>query len=217
MTRQTEMSQSSRIPSSGVFVTPAEMFTKEPRPFDDQYAQRCLRVLRMALVLHGKGFHGLRVFPYEYPLAYRIELFPSAYADPKGIKYNSERLGEQTARERLIARHSGASGEKYFGWDDVAGFSAEKLALVFIERFPALARATYHLDFAYVGWFATLFAHCQYGFLPYLFAEYEDEGDFLHLRQVGNSVAGSEMDRFPLPPSPSGGSTMHPHPAPEWL
>ncbi len=44
-------------------------------PFADTYWRRCLRVLRMVNILHGKGFQGLRVFPYIYPLAYRIELF----------------------------------------------------------------------------------------------------------------------------------------------
>jgi hypothetical protein len=77
------------------FQTPSEIFLVEPKPFDDVYARRCFRVLRMAAILHGKGFHGLRVFPYHYPLAYRIKLFPADFVSRNGVRYDYELFNEK--------------------------------------------------------------------------------------------------------------------------
>jgi len=57
------------------FIASAEIFSEASKPFRDDYGQRCLRVSRMVAILHGMGFHGLRVYPYQYPLAYRIDFF----------------------------------------------------------------------------------------------------------------------------------------------
>ncbi len=208
------MSPSGQAAAGTRFATPAAMFAAEPAPFEDEYARRCFRVLRMVAVLHGKGFHGLRVFPYKYPLAYRIELYPASYADRDGIRHRCE---EELERAKLIAKHSGANGANYFGWDDVATGSAQTLALKFIERFPELACASYHLDFAYAGWYATLLAHCQYGYLPFLFGKFEDEIGAMWLHPAGTGARESGMDRFPLPPSPSDGPVLEPRPVPAWL
>ncbi|RMF35435.1 MAG: hypothetical protein D6754_13275 [Alphaproteobacteria bacterium] len=128
-----------------------------------------------------------------------------------------DRNDDELERKQLIARHSGANDAKFFGWEDVAQLSAHKLALVFVERFPQLARATYHFDFAYAGWFATLLAHCEYGYLPYLFAEYEEEIGVMRMRQFGQVRTVHKLDYFPLPPSPSCGNRLDPHPKPKWL
>lgn len=199
------------------FIAPSEIFTEAPKPFDDEYARRCFRVLRMVAVLHGKGFHGLRVFPYMYPLAYRIEIFPAAFADRTGVKYDYDLSHSILEQKRLIARHSGANESHYFGWEDAGSFSAHQLALRFIERFPDLARATYFFDYAYAGWFATLLAHCEYGHLPYLFGEYEEELGVLRIRHFGRQTTEYNLDWFPLPPSPSGGVQLDPRPVPRWL
>jgi hypothetical protein len=196
-----------------VYDVPERLFREKPAPFKDAYARRCFRVLRMVGVLHGKGFHGLRVLPYEYPLAYRIELYPARYADTDGVKYRSELIDAQPNRRHLVARHSGASDEQYFGWEDVAGVDAHDLALEFLKRFPDLARESFGLDYAYAGWFSTLLQVCEYGFLPYRYAEYEEEGRALHLRSLGDT----KMDWFPLPPSPSHGSRLRPSGELPWL
>jgi hypothetical protein len=185
------------------------MFAEEPRPFEDEYARRCFRVLRMASILHGKGFHGLRVFPYVYPLAYRVELYPAAFADQDGVKC---RGSVDLEHKRLMARYSGASETEYFGWQDAKQLSAHALALLFVERFPELAGATYHLDFAYAGWFATLLAHCEYGYLPYLFGEYEEEIGVMRMRRIAREERPDEMKCFPLPPHPSGRFSLEPRP-----
>ena len=197
------------------FITPSEIFTEEPKPFSDAHKRRCLRVLRMVAILHGKGFHGLRVFPYIAAIgAYRIELYPAVYSDLDGVKY---RFSDDLERQRLIARHSGADEAQFFGWTDAVELTAHALALAFVDRFSELARASYHIDYAYAGWFATLLAHCEYGHLPYLLSEYEEEMDVMRIHHVGEKKTAYQMDWFPLPPTPSGGLSMDPRPSPKWL
>jgi hypothetical protein len=152
-----------------------------------------------------------------YPLAYRIELYPADYTNRNGVSYNSEISDDTLESEHLIARHSGASDAQFFDWEDAINLNAHQLALLFIERFPELARATYHFDFAYVGWYATLLAHCEYGQLPYLFGEYEEEIGVMRMHIAGRITTVHKMDWFPLPPTPSGGVSMDPQPAPSWM
>jgi hypothetical protein len=194
------------------FQTPARILQVAPEPIADPYWRRCHRVLRMVSVLHGKGFHGLRVFPYDYPLAYRIELYPARYAEPDGVKYLQDSMPEGMD-SRMIARHSGANETEFFGWKDAHAADAQQLALLFLQRFPELCRESYRLDYSYVGWFATLLAHCDYGFLPYLFAEHEEEIGVFRMHQIG----GTGLEYFPLPPGANFGQTFVPEPEIEWL
>jgi hypothetical protein len=194
------------------FETPSNIFSEAPKSIADPYWRRCHRVLRMIAILHGKGLHGLRFFPYEYPLAYRIELYPARYAEADGVKYREQEMSSGM-ESRMIARHSGANGAKFFDWDDAQSADAQQLALLFIKRFPELCREAYHLDFAYVGWFATLLAHCDYGFLPYLFGEYESEMGAFRMRSIENGG----LEYFSLPPGTSFGQTFIPKPGVKWL
>lgn len=211
------MTEVDRPPSTIPFDVPNRVFTEAPKPFEDSYFRRCFRLLRMASILHMKGFQGLRVFPYIYPLAYRIELYPSIYASSDGVSYNWELSNEWMEERRVIARYSGASGANYFEWEDVSGATAHDLAVRFIERFPSLAKATYHLDYEYAGWFSTLLAHCEYGYLPYLYAEYEPEIGVMRLYKADGSKTGLEMKTFPLPPRRSAGVELLPRPKPAWM
>ena len=199
------------------FLVPSAIFSHEPKPFEDAYARRCFRVLRMVAILHGKGFQGLRVFPYKYPLAYRIELFPAAFVSRNGVSYDYALFGQHMERERLIARHTGANENHFFEWDDAASATAHQLALKFVERFPELAKATYHFDYAYAGWYSALLSHCEYGHLPFLFGEYEEEMDVMRIHHVGDTSKDYQMDWFPLPPRPTDGNRMDPRPAPVWM
>ncbi len=194
------------------FQSPSRIFLEPPEPIADAYWRRCQRVLRMVSVLHGKGFHGIRVFPHQYPLAYRLELYPARYADADGVKYRVEAMPTDMV-DRLVARHTGADDTKYFGWDDARTADAEKLALLFIKRFPDLCRESFHLDFPYAGWFATLLAHSEYGFLPYLFGEFEGEIGVLRMHQI----VRADLEYFPLPPGPNFGQSFVPQPEVEWL
>ncbi|SMX49932.1 hypothetical protein MAA8898_04518 [Maliponia aquimaris] len=170
----------------------------------------------MVAILHGKGFHGLRVYPWLYPLAYRVEIYPAKFSGPSGVRYDDD-LAPVMEEKRLVARHSGADQANYFGWDDVASDSAHELAIKFIDRFPQIVKAGYIVDYAYVGWYATLIAHCEYGYLPYLSAEFEPETDVMRMLQA-NAIAGQhQMDWFPLPPSAGNGHRFDPRPEPRWF
>ncbi|MFZ4068220.1 MAG: hypothetical protein ACOYKF_11815 [Phenylobacterium sp.] len=199
------------------FEVPERVFTEAPKPFGHDYGRRCFRLLRMASILHMKGFQGLRVRPYMHPLAYRIEFFPAAYANLDGVSYLWDAVGGWMDRNPLIATYSGADGSRYFGWEDVSGASAHDLAVKFVERFPELAKATYHLDFEYAGWFATLLGHCEYGYLPYLYAEFESEIGVMRLHKIDASAPGPDMKTFPFPPRRSAGAELLPRPRPAWM
>ncbi len=166
----------------------------------------------MVQVLHGKGFQGLRLFPHIHPLAYRIELFPERYAEHDGVRYR-----DMMPDDELVARHTGADGSRFFGWDDVADLDAQHLATEFISRFPRIAQATYHLDFAYAGWYLTLLAHCEYGYMPYLFSEYEPQSDALRMLCLDDAKPGPHIEWFPFPPTASAGLSLEPRPTPEWI
>ena len=194
------------------FAIPSSTRAEAPRQFEDAYWRRCLRVLRMVQVLHGKGFQGLRLFPHIYPLAYRIELFPAKEADRTGGMYS-----DPPPDNELVARHTGADGSDFFGWNDVADLDAHQLALKFITRFPKLAHASDHFDFAYAGWYATLLAQCEYGYMPYLFAEYEPKSDALRMWCVIEGKPGPHIEWFPFPPTASAGLALEPRPTPEWM
>ena len=192
------------------FAIPPSTLAEAPRPFEDAYWRRCLRVLRMVQVLHGKGFQGLRLFPHIYPLAYRIELVPAKEADRTGVMYR-----DPPPDNELVARHTGADGSDFFGWNDVADLDAHHLAIEFITRFPKLAHASYHFDFAYAGWYATLLAQCEYGYMPYLFAEYEPKSDALRMKCVDDRNADPRIEWFPFPPTASDRRTLEPGSLPE--
>lgn len=188
------------------FEVPEGIFERTPTPFTEVYYRRCLRVLRMVGILHGKGFHGLRVLPYIYPISYRIELYPGAYAKPDGVQYD-ENLIPGGFASKLIARYTGASEARFFGWEDAESANAHELALLFIKRFPELCQDAFYLDYAYAGWFTTLLAHCEYGALPYLFEEYKMQVPGA-MRML--TVRAKAPEYFPSPPTPSYGHTLLP-------
>jgi hypothetical protein len=199
------------------FDVPLRLFDEAPKPFSDPYARRCFRLLRMVAILHAKGFQGLRIFPHLYPLAYRVDLYPVAFADLDGVKYNWEAIEGWLDRNPLIANYSGADGARYFGWEEGPGQNAHGLAVSFLQRFPELARSSYQLDLEYAGWFATLLGHCEYGYLPYLFSESEPDIGVMRLQAVEAPVADPRMMTFPMPPRPSPSFEFAPRPAPSWM
>src|ERR1019366_3165575 len=87
-----------------------------------------LRVISMVSELHRMGFQRLRIFPYEYPVAWRLCVAPRAacsarngayvphsafqlYPDPDGSPLSP------TSSAKLVIYSSGSNRE-YFGWTD---------------------------------------------------------------------------------------------------
>lgn len=210
------MAGSDLVSTRAQFIVPNQIFEVMPKPFEDPLARRAFRVLRMVSILHGKGFQGLRIMPYMYPIAYRIEVFPARFADTSGVRIRNDsglRMATEPDRYALHVGYSSGSGSNYFGQKDAAKLNAHELALKFISWFPSLARETYVLDYAYAGWFSSLLAHCEYGSIPYLFGEFEPTHDAMRMQAFGDHP----IDWFPLPPMPSAGSTLAPTPRPRWM
>lgn len=48
-----------------------------------------IRLLKMMVELHRRGLQRLRIFPYERPMAWRLEIVPSSYFSKKNGAYVS--------------------------------------------------------------------------------------------------------------------------------
>src|SRR5690348_9278427 len=101
----------------------------------------------MVSELQRMGFQRLRVFPYQYPLAWRLCVAPRAACHVRNGAYVSSAAhdafgnhDEPPSRARLVT-YSSASECEYFGWTDARTDSARDLANKFIQRFPAAAEA----------------------------------------------------------------------------
>ncbi|NOE32303.1 hypothetical protein [Ruegeria sp. HKCCD7318] len=166
---------------------PDEMLSKPPKVFAKPEHRRALRLMRMISILHGKGFHGLRFVPRLTGAgAYRFYLFPGCYVDNSGLFYDGD-----TPHEVLVS-HSNTGGEHYFGKIEGNGLSAHKLAIRFIDAFPELMKQSKFTDYAYVGWFSTLLARCEYGVFPMV----SDGGDTIDMITLDHKNSGV----FPMPP-----------------
>ncbi len=168
---------------------PQVMLTEPPKPFEKPEHRRALRLLRMISILHGKGFHGLRLYPRLTGAgAYRFYVFPCRYADKSGLYYDSSQPNS------IMAGHSNSGLEFYFEKIKGEGLSAHELAIRFIDAFPELVKQSKLNDYAYVGWFTALLARSEYGSLP-MVSDYSDDIDMITLDNKNSGV-------FPMPPPP---------------
>jgi hypothetical protein len=142
------------------------------------------------------GYQRLRIFPYEYPIAWRVEV--RAVNDAEASETKGTGAVERPELEK--ASYTSASENEYFGWKDAKNDTARELAQKFVERFPNLAAAGKGRDWAYAGWLIELIGEIERtGALPVLFAEYweAEEGT------LGIIFYDSDKPRqaFPLPPN----------------
>jgi hypothetical protein len=173
----------------------------------------CVRTIRMVSELHRMGFQRLRMFPYEYPLAWRLCIAPrdacharnGAYVPGSAMETYSERFahGPEAATRTRLVTYSSASEREYFGWTDARTDSARDLANKFIVRFPSAAEAGRGRDWEYAGWLDELMSELERSpRLPFVMAEYF-EPEPLGLRALPIRVYDAEsaisLD-FPLPP-----------------
>jgi hypothetical protein len=162
-----------------------------------------VRLVKMMVELHRRGLQHLRIFPYEYPLAWRLKVAPKALFSLKnGAFMPGQHLGDRAIEE---ATHSSANELKYFGWNNVEHLDAEHLAGKFMKVFPKLCDAGSGRDWEYAGWLSELSGHISRSRqLPFVMAEYfepnPDELTYLPLRDYAR---GGEVSKFPLPPLPA--------------
>lgn len=162
----------------------------------------CYRTLQMIGVLHSRGYQRLRIFPYGRGMWWRCEVAPGALFDPE----NGACLQSHPAhdREGLIARFGSGDCDHPFGWkNSIAKLSAAKMADLFIQRFPAIVRATLGSDWAYAGWYQEMLMRTSPNILPiaYFKDEYEDVVyDQLQLFRIDQTNDERGDRNMPLPP-----------------
>jgi hypothetical protein len=166
----------------------------------ESWIRRSQRVIRMVSELHRMGFQRLRFMPYEYPLAYRIEIAP--------VSCFSVVNGCQAKAAHPSVTYSSASENQYFEWSDAKSDDARELAIKFADRFPEIVRASVGRDWAYAGWLLELVGALEKfpNRLPALFWEYS-EGSPEDMRSLplkfyegGGSDSADRVVAVPLPP-----------------
>lgn len=160
-----------------------------------------VRLIKMMVELHRRGFQLLRIFPYEYPIAWRLKIAPKqCFSARNGAYIDLSSFGDQTIED---ATYSSSSGLKYFDLENVERLDAEHLAGEFARAFPRLCEAGLGRDWEYAGWLSELSGHVsRTHLLPFVMAEYFEPGPddltYLPLRDYSRSA---EVTKFPLPPS----------------
>ncbi len=147
------------------------------------------KVLLMVTELHVRGYQQLRISPGMAPSGFywRCAIAPVT-------NFSKENGAVIVNHDHLIAYHSSGMERKYFGWEDAGYLTPSKLANLFIERFPEIAKAGMGSDWLYAGWYLEML-HLTYpdGF-PVAYADYWVPTD--HLR-----IINSKKDiKIPLPP-----------------
>jgi len=134
----------------------------------------CHKLLQMVGLLHARGYQRLRIFPYGRIMWWRCELVPAELSDPDNGALAF--VDPEHLENGLAARFGSGGGCEPFGWGiEIEGFSVERLADMFVERFPKLADASLGADWAYAGWYQEMLRRTSSSVLPmaYAFDEYE--------------------------------------------
>ena len=119
---------------------------------------------------------------------------------------HDEPHGSDAQATTLIARYTSADGNHYYGWDDAKSDSARSLADKFVKRFLLLADCGRGWDYPYAGWYQRLLGYAERGYLPYVFAEYENtSSERLHLDDMRPPEWRPSSEEPPVLPLPPGG------------
>ena len=82
---------------------------------------------------------------------------------------------EASCPQAEVASYTTGSGANYFKWADAPGRSARELGVMFLDRFPAIARKGLGRDWAYAGWLTEILGRAERDELsgfPVFFADY---------------------------------------------
>jgi hypothetical protein len=93
-----------------------------------------IRLIKMVVELHRRGYQHLRICPYEYPLAWRLEIAPNS-------EFSSSNGAFRPSTSSEPVRYSSASETSYFGWAHAAEFDSQRLAKEFETHFRELCEA----------------------------------------------------------------------------
>lgn len=136
--------------------------TKDPRLAD------ALCLLSSVRALHEAGYQRIRV---DAGLSASGAYWRCYVTTAGNVRTNGHTLLRSEFRD--VAKYTTGQGSELFGWKDAAGKTPQELALVFIERFPDLARRGMGRDQAYADWFAGMMVTAATGRLPIFFADFD--------------------------------------------
>lgn len=165
------------------------------KPSSEARDRRVLRVLAMVHELHKAGYQRLRICPgIGGPGAWRCAISPvSNTRKEHGALFRDE--------TRLVARHTEASDNEYFGWRDAKTDTARELAAKFIQRFPDIAREGIGEDWPYVGWYVQMLGLAEKGDVPVAYSDWYGELDPRRLPTTKSLFEGHpEQSHLPMPP-----------------
>lgn len=147
-------------------------------------------ILRMIAELHVRGYQRLRIAPGMSPSgsSWRCSITPSSNI----LRSNGARIGRL---DGLTAHYTSGSGRQYFGWTDAEHAFPERLAELFVTRFPAIAAAAYGEDWLYAGWYQSMMHATYPDAFPVAYADYMDDAP--GLITVGGSAAGKRISAPP--------------------
>ena len=161
------------------------------------------RILQMVGVLHGHGYQRLRVFPYARSMGWRCTLAPGALFDPANGACIESSLEYDSAG--LVANCGGNTHP--FGWTkSIATMSPSKMASAFVDKFPAIAKASKGPDWPYAGWFQELLMRTAPGIIPiaYYSDEYEtnlhEQMQLFRTDEFPEAEERLRVKEMPLPP-----------------
>ena len=145
------------------------------------------------------GYQQLRIFPYGRGMWWRCEIAPADLFDPSnGACMESK---PQHDKKGWIARFSSSDACRPFGWrEDIEEMPLDRLADLFIERFPKIAEKSFGPDWEYAGWYQDMLRRLVPGILPMAYSEDEYEQvvcNPLVLVSTRDELQGGEM---PVPP-----------------
>lgn len=146
-------------------------------------------VLRMVGELHIRGYQRIRIFPgmNASGTCWRCTITCAT-------NISSSNGAKILSWDRLVAKYTTAQEGRCFDWEDVANASPNRLAKLFLERFPDLAAAGRGADWVYVGWYAEMLSLTYPDSFPIFYADREMPTDYIL------TIGERDYVRIPLPP-----------------
>jgi hypothetical protein len=172
------------------------------------------KVLEMVGELHRRGYQRLRIAPGMSPsgMHWRCSVTPVSNV----LRENGAMMKDWN---ELGAHYTTGQESNFFEWPDVAKASVSRLADLFIERFPQIAREGLGADWAYAGWYQEMLRLTATAALPIAYSDYFDDS-VGGLPCVGGKGAAAII--VPMPPPgkaptvlPSATDDAHGHSAPD--
>lgn len=144
----------------------------------------------MVAELHVRGYQRLRIAPGMSPsgTSWRCAITPASNI----LRSHGARLGRL---EGVTAHYTSGNGRQYFGWNDAEHALPDRLAELFVVRFPEIAAAAYGEDWLYAGWYQHMMHATYPNAFPIAYADYMEDAPRLFM--VGGANGRQEISAPP--------------------